>query len=72
MIHLKFRREGLVVDYERVERLYQKAGLQMRRRKRKKFPVGERQPLLRPSAVTEVWSMTSCSTTPREAGWSSA
>ena len=29
----------------------------MRRRKRKKVRVGERQPLLRPSAATEVWSM---------------
>lgn len=29
----------------------------MRRRKRKKVPVGERQPLIRPSAANEVWSM---------------
>lgn len=42
---------------KRVERLYQEAGLQVRRRKRKKVPVGERQPLLRPSATNEVWSM---------------
>ncbi|EKZ1929418.1 IS3 family transposase [Stenotrophomonas maltophilia] len=57
MIHLKLRQKGLVVNYKRVERLYQEAGLQVRRRKRKKVPIGERQPLLRPSAANEVWSM---------------
>lgn len=29
----------------------------MRRSKRKKVPVGERQPLLRPTAANQVWSM---------------
>lgn len=57
MIHLKLRQQGLVVNYKRVERLYKEAGLQVRRRKRKKVPVGERQPLIRPSAANEVWSM---------------
>ncbi|WP_447781228.1 IS3 family transposase [Stenotrophomonas riyadhensis] len=57
MIHLKLRQKGLVVNYKRVERLYQEAGLQVRRRKRRKVPIGERQPLLRPSAANEVWSM---------------
>lgn len=40
-----------------MERLYQEARLQVRRRKRKKVPVGERQPLLRPAQANEVWSM---------------
>ena len=57
MIHLKLRQEGLPVNYKRVERLYQEAKLQVRRRKRKKVPVGERQPLLRPTRANEVWSM---------------
>ena len=57
MIYLKLRQEGLRVNYKRVERLYQEAKLQVRRRKRKKVPVAERQPLLRPSAPNEVWSM---------------
>lgn len=57
MIHLKFRQKGLVVNYKRVERLYQEAGLQVRRRKRKKVPVGGRQPLLCPSAANQAWSM---------------
>ena len=57
MIYLKLRQAGHLVNYKRVERLYQQAQLQVRRRKRKKVPIGERQPLLRPSAPNEVWSM---------------
>ncbi len=47
----------MLVNYKRVERLYQTAKLQVRRRKRKKVPVGERQPLARPLAADQVWSM---------------
>lgn len=57
MIHLKLRQAGILVNYKRVERLYQAANLQVRRRKRKKVPIGDRQPLLRPKAANEVWSM---------------
>ena len=57
MIHLKLRQSVLPVNYKRVERLYQDAKLQVRRRKRKKVLVGERQPLLRPDRANEVWSM---------------
>lgn len=57
MIHLKLRQAGMRVNYKRVERLYQEARLQVRRRKRKKVPFGERQPLLRPTAANQVWSM---------------
>lgn len=57
MIYLKLRQAGLPVNYKRVERLYQEAELQVRRRKRKKVVMGERQPLLRPSRANEVWSM---------------
>lgn len=42
MIHLKLRQAGLRVNYKRVERLYQEAKLQVRRRKRKKVPVAKR------------------------------
>ena len=44
-----------MVNHKRVERLYQKARLQVRGRKRKKVPVSERQPMLRPSAANHVW-----------------
>jgi putative transposase len=57
MIYLKLRQRGLVVNHKRVERLYTEARLQVRRRKRKKVPMGERQPLVRPEAANEVWSM---------------
>lgn len=57
MIYLKLRQEGVLVNHKRVERLYTQAKLQVRRRKRKKVPVCERQPLLRPSTANEVWSM---------------
>jgi putative transposase len=57
MIHLKLQQAGIPVNYKRVERLYQEARLQVRRRKRKKVAMGERQPLLRPSRANEVWSM---------------
>lgn len=42
MIHLKLRQAGMLVNYKRVERLYQEAKLQVRRQKRKKVPLGER------------------------------
>ncbi len=57
MIYLKLRQAGLVVNHKRVDRLYASAKLQVRRRKRKKVPVSERQPLVRPRTANEVWSM---------------
>ena len=57
MIYLKLRQAGVLVNYKRVERLYRLEKLHVRRRKRKKIPVGDRQPLLRPSRANEVWSM---------------
>ncbi|PUE89252.1 IS3-like element IS1389 family transposase, partial [Xanthomonas citri] len=57
MIYLKLRQEGRLVNYKRVERLYREQQLQVRHRKRKKVPVGERQPLLRPAQANQVWSM---------------
>lgn len=57
MIYLKLRQAGWIVNHKRVDRLYAEAKLHVRRRKRKKVPVGDRQPLLRPSMANEVWSM---------------
>ncbi|MFX4681835.1 DDE-type integrase/transposase/recombinase, partial [Acinetobacter baumannii] len=47
----------LRVNHKRVERLYAEEKLQVRRRKRKKVPVSERQPLIRPLSANQVWSM---------------
>ena len=40
MIYLKLRQAGVLVNYKRVERLYQEAKLQVRRRKRKEGASG--------------------------------
>jgi len=57
MIYLKLRQSGQQVNHKRVERLYAEARLQVKRRKRKKVPVADRQPLGRPQAANQVWSM---------------
>jgi len=57
MIYLKLRQTGWVVNHKRVERLYAEAALQVRRRKRKKISIGDRQPLVRPEMADQVWSM---------------
>ena len=57
MIYLKLRQAGQQVNHKRVDRLYAEAGLQVRRRKRKKVPVADRQPLGRPERANQVWSM---------------
>lgn len=57
MIHLKLTQSGWNVNYKRVERLYGLEKLQIRRRRCKKIPVSERQPLVRPGRANEVWSM---------------
>ena len=56
MIYLKLRQAGQVVNHKRVDRLYAEARLQVKRRRRKKVPVLDRQPLLRPQQRNDVWS----------------
>ncbi len=57
MIYLKLRQAGEIVNHKRVDRLYAEAGLQVKKRKRKKVALAERHPLERPMAANEVWSM---------------
>jgi putative transposase len=57
MIYLKLRQGGELVNHKRVERLYALEKLQVKRRRRKKIPLAERQPLVRPGSANEVWSM---------------
>ncbi len=57
MIYLKLRQAGQCVNHKRVERLYSLEKLQIKRQRRKKIPMVERQPLVRPGAPNEVWSM---------------
>jgi len=72
MIYLKLRQRGLIVNHKRVERLYAEANLQIRRRKRKKVPMSDRQPLERPEVANEVCPWTLSSTAAPMVGWSSA
>lgn len=57
MIYLKLRQDGWTVNHKRVDRLYAEAKLQVKRRRRKKVPISERQPLVRPVTPNAVWSM---------------
>ena len=57
MIYLKLRQAGMTVNHKRVGRLYAEEKLQVRRRKRKKVQASDRQPLGRPQAANQVWSM---------------
>jgi putative transposase len=57
MLHNRLRGEGWAINVKRTYRLYREEGLMVRKRRRKKLPVTERQPLLRPMHPNEVWSM---------------
>ncbi len=57
MIYLKLRQADEIVNYKRVERLYRLEKLHIRRRRRKKIPIADRQPLIRPGQANEIWSM---------------
>jgi putative transposase len=57
MVYLRLRHEGWQVNLKRVRRLYRIEGLQVKSRKRKKVPMCDRQPLLRPAQRNEVWSV---------------
>ena len=57
MIYLKLRQAGELVNHKRIERLYGLEKLQIRRRRRKKVPVADRQPLIRPGQANEMWSV---------------
>jgi transposase InsO family protein len=57
MLYLKLRQSGELINHKRVERLYGLEKLQIRRRRRKKIPVADRQPLIRPGRANELWSI---------------
>ena len=57
MIYLKLRQAGEIVNHKRVDRLYAEAGLQVKKRRRKKIPLSDRHPLERPTGANQLWSM---------------
>jgi transposase InsO family protein len=54
MIYLKLRQAGEIVNHKRVDRLYAEAGLQVKKRRRKKIPLSDRHPLERPTSANQV------------------
>ncbi|MGE0348556.1 IS3 family transposase [Hydrogenophaga sp.] len=57
MLHNRLRFDGWAINVKRTYRIYREEGLMVRKRRRKKLPVPERQPLVRPKQPNEVWSM---------------
>jgi putative transposase len=57
MLHSRLRIDGWAINVKRTYRVYREEGLMVRKRRRKKLPVPERQPLVRPTQPNEVWSM---------------
>jgi putative transposase len=51
------RREGMLVNHKRVERIYREEGLSVRKRKRKRAVSAARTPLVRPSRPDEAWGL---------------
>ncbi len=56
-IHLMLRREGLVINHKRTERIYREEGLSLRKRKRRKTAAMGRVILPAPERPNERWSM---------------
>ena len=56
-IHDLLRREGVHANHKRVYRLYREAGLTVRKRRRRKLVMLDRQALHVPTGPNEIWSM---------------
>lgn len=56
-LHILLRRAGMQVNHKRIYRLYQAAGLMVKRRRRRHGVAVERERLSLPSAPNQVWSM---------------
>lgn len=56
-MHILLKREGLVVNHKRAERLYREEGLALRKKRRRKGAAGARVVLPSPQRTNERWSM---------------
>jgi putative transposase len=56
-LHLLLKREGLVINHKRTERIYKEEGLALRRKRRRKGAAGTRVILPSPTKTNERWSM---------------
>lgn len=56
-LHLLLKREGLVINHKRTERIYKEEGLALRKKRRRKGAAGSRVVLPSPKRTNERWSM---------------
>jgi putative transposase len=56
-LHELLRREGLVINHKKTERLYRQAGLSLRIKKRRKLSAALRLSLPTPSKLNQIWAM---------------
>jgi len=56
-LHIMLKREGLVINHKKTERLYREEGLALRRKRKRKGAAGIRVVMAPPLRVNERWSM---------------
>ena len=56
-LHILLKREGMVVNHKRTERIYREEGLSLRRKRRRKGAAGSRVMMPSPQKPNERWSM---------------
>ena len=56
-LHIMLKREGLVVNHKRTERVYSEEGLALRRKRRRKEAAGARVIIPAPERPNQRWSM---------------
>ena len=56
-LHILLKREGLVINHKRTERIYREEGLVLRRKRRRKGAAGARVVMPSPQRTNERWSM---------------
>jgi putative transposase len=55
--YARIRREGIIWNHKRIERVYKFMGLNKKKRTRKRIPARVKQPLIVPCAPNQTWSM---------------
>lgn len=56
-LHIMLKREGMVTNHKRTERIYREEGLLLRQKRRRKGAAGARFMMLSPQRTNERWSM---------------